>query len=197
MIEIKRRTTGVVLKTIDSDSLAIANLRGADLQDADLRNTNLRGADLQQADLQNSYLQQAYLRGADLQQADLRGAGLQDADLRNTNLRGADLQRADLQDADLRGADLQQACLEGAVGYWQSHDAIASILMKACRDSIPRRKLAGLILISRDWCWTQFLALDDSEKDWAMQVLADAANPDDETVPDAIKRLMSTPKDNT
>ena len=58
----------------------------ADLRDADLRDANLRSADLRFADL----------RSADLRFADLRGA----------NLRFADLRGADLRFADLRGADL-------------------------------------------------------------------------------------------
>ncbi|EDS1605712.1 pentapeptide repeat-containing protein [Salmonella enterica subsp. enterica serovar Uganda] len=68
-----------------------ANLRGANLRDADLRGANLRDADL---------------RGADLRGANLRGADLRDADLRGADLRGADLRDADLRGADLRGADL-------------------------------------------------------------------------------------------
>ena len=63
-----------------------ADLRGADLQRADLRDADLRGADLQGADLRD-----ANLRGADLREADLR-----DADLWGADLRGADLQRANL-----------------------------------------------------------------------------------------------------
>ncbi|ECK6945033.1 pentapeptide repeat-containing protein [Salmonella enterica subsp. enterica] len=68
-----------------------ANLRGANLRDADLRGANLRDADL---------------RGADLRGANLRGADLRDADLRGADLRGANLRDADLRGADLRGADL-------------------------------------------------------------------------------------------
>jgi len=76
---------------------ARADLRGADLQGA-----NLRGADLRGAYLQDANLRWAYLRGADLQ----------DANLRDANLQGADLQRADLQGAYLRGADLQGADID-------------------------------------------------------------------------------------
>ena len=46
-----------------------------------MRGADLRGANLQRADL----------RGADLRGANLRGADLQRADLREVNLRGADL----------------------------------------------------------------------------------------------------------
>jgi len=58
-----------------------ADLRGANLQDA-----NLYGADLQKADLYGAYLQGA----------DLRFAYLQDANLRFANLLGANLRGADL-----------------------------------------------------------------------------------------------------
>ncbi|EEG3884774.1 pentapeptide repeat-containing protein [Salmonella enterica] len=68
-----------------------ANLRGANLRDADLRGANLRDADLRGADLRGANLRDADLRGADLRDADLRGADLRDADLRGADLRGADL----------------------------------------------------------------------------------------------------------
>ncbi|EBQ8908790.1 TPA: pentapeptide repeat-containing protein [Salmonella enterica] len=63
-----------------------ANLRGAylcdaDLRDADLRGANLRDAYLCDADLRDAYLRDAYLRGANLCGANLRGAYLCDADL--------------------------------------------------------------------------------------------------------------------
>ncbi|EJN2432843.1 pentapeptide repeat-containing protein [Salmonella enterica subsp. enterica serovar Uganda] len=53
----------------------------------------------------------ANLRGANLRDADLRGANLRDADLRGADLRGANLRGADLRDADLRGANLRDADL--------------------------------------------------------------------------------------
>ncbi|ENR4219040.1 pentapeptide repeat-containing protein [Salmonella enterica] len=76
-----------------------ADLRGADLRDADLFGADLRGANL---------------RDADLFGADLRGADLRDADLCGADLRGANLCGADLRDADLFGADLRGANLCGA-----------------------------------------------------------------------------------
>ena len=71
-----------------------ANLRGADLRDADLWGANLLGADLWGANL----------RGANLWGANLLGANLRDANLRGADLRDANLRDADLRDADLRGA---------------------------------------------------------------------------------------------
>ncbi|EBY7571525.1 pentapeptide repeat-containing protein [Salmonella enterica] len=73
-----------------------ADLRGADLCDAELCDANLRGADLCGANLYG-----ANLYGADLRGADLRGANLYGADLRGANLCGANLRGADLYGANL------------------------------------------------------------------------------------------------
>ena len=73
------------------------DLRGADLRGANLSEANLRGADLRGANLS-----EANLRGADLSEANLS-----EADLRGANLRGANLGDADLRDADLRGCKPQ------------------------------------------------------------------------------------------
>ena len=101
-----------------------ANLRGANLSDADLRcanlfGANLRGANLRDADLRCANLSDADLRCANLRNADLRGANLRDANLRcanlrNANLFGANLRGANLSDANLRNADLRNADLRNA-----------------------------------------------------------------------------------
>ena len=77
-----------------------ANLRGAHLWEANLREADLRGADLREANL----------READLRGADLRGAHLWRANLRGAHLWGTDLREANLREADLRGADLDYSC---------------------------------------------------------------------------------------
>ena len=63
------------------------------------------------ADLRGANLSDANLRGADLSGADLSGANLRGADLSGADLRGANLYRADLHRADLRGANLDYSCL--------------------------------------------------------------------------------------
>jgi uncharacterized protein YjbI with pentapeptide repeats len=57
------------------------------------------------ADLRGAVLSYAVLRDAVLRDADLRGAVLSYADLRDAVLRDADLRGADLRGADLRGAE--------------------------------------------------------------------------------------------
>ena len=97
-----------------SADLSDANLRCADLSDADLSDADLHGADLRCANLRDADLSAADLRCADLRSADLRSADLSDADLSDANLRSADLSDADLRCADLSDADLRGANLHGA-----------------------------------------------------------------------------------
>ncbi|NEQ30289.1 MAG: pentapeptide repeat-containing protein [Leptolyngbya sp. SIO4C5] len=103
-------------------NFAKLNLRGAFLQNANLRqfdfsHTNLTGADLRSADLRSSHLVCTQISAADLQQSDLRYANLTDANLtgadcRLADLRGSLLVRAQAANADFTGADLSQACIE-------------------------------------------------------------------------------------
>jgi hypothetical protein len=86
-----------------------ANLRGADLSRANLRDANLSGADLSCSNLRD-----ANLSGADLSRANLRDANLRDANLRGANLRGASLSDANLSGADLSCSSLSDANLSGA-----------------------------------------------------------------------------------
>ena len=66
---------------------------------------DLRGANLCEANLCGANLREANLRGANLCEANLRGANLCEANLRGANLRGANLREADLREANLRGAN--------------------------------------------------------------------------------------------
>jgi len=61
------------------------------------------------AQLRGAQLQGAQLHGADLQDADLQGAQLHGADLRDADLWGAQLRGVCLQGARLQGADLREA----------------------------------------------------------------------------------------
>jgi uncharacterized protein YjbI with pentapeptide repeats len=86
----------------------------ADLRNANLVDANLQGANLQGANLGGANLQGANLGGANLQGANLGGANLQDAYLRNANLQYADLRNANLENANLENANLVDAYLRGA-----------------------------------------------------------------------------------
>jgi len=89
MVEIKHRRSGRVVLTVDTETLAGANLAGE----------YLIHADLTRADLASAQLPFANLSGADLSHADLSGA----------NLRGANLVEADLTGAELNGVNLTDA----------------------------------------------------------------------------------------
>ena len=91
MVKIINRFSGSVLF-----ENTFADLRGADLCDADLRDADLRGACLCDADLRGADLRGAYLCDADLRGADLRSANLYGADLCGANLYGANLCGANL-----------------------------------------------------------------------------------------------------
>jgi uncharacterized protein YjbI with pentapeptide repeats len=68
--------------------LALANLSGAQLREADLVLANLRGADLRHADLSGANLIGARMTGVDLAHANIRGADISTAeDLTEEQLR--------------------------------------------------------------------------------------------------------------
>jgi len=96
-------------------------VKRADLRRANLSDANLSMANLRQANLSDANLIGADLGGADLSMANLIGADLRRANLSEANLRGADLRQADLSEANLsmanlRGADLSEANLSGSKG---------------------------------------------------------------------------------
>ncbi len=94
--------------------LSQTNLRGANLEEANLNRAKLIGANLIEANLIGADLKGAKLNGANLIGADLKGAKLNGANLIGANLIGAILNRAYLNGADLNGAYLNRAYLIGA-----------------------------------------------------------------------------------
>ena len=135
-ISIKNRWTGSIIfeyssvdntlaKTVLEALKGEADLRGANLCEANLCGADLRGANLCEANLcganlRGANLYEADLCGANLREANLRGANLYEADLCGANLRGANLYEADLRGADLYGADLYGANMRGAKGAYMA-----------------------------------------------------------------------------
>ena len=103
--------------------------------------------------------------------ADLSGANLSGANLSGAYLSGAYLSRANLSGANLSGADLSRANLIGACLNWQSHALLSEILWRSA-DTMSRERLAAWIGRKLNWCWKEFLAAADPDKDWAMGELA-------------------------
>jgi uncharacterized protein YjbI with pentapeptide repeats len=160
-LEIKQRSTSAVLFTSEDSPDLRSALVKAVKSEADLRGAALSGADLSGADLR-----EADLSGADLSGADLSGAALSGAYLSGADLSGADLRGAALSGAYLRGADLRDIIVA-----WTSHDLIAELLSRWAKTDVQKRMLAGLVLVSRDWCWTKFLALKHPLKKKALAYL--------------------------
>jgi hypothetical protein len=138
-----------------------------------LTHARLSGADLKHADLRA-----ASLEGADLSGADLKYANFYRADLCMANFSGADLGMSRLDRADLCGARFDEARIN-----WQAHDLISALLMKEAGEGIGKRKVAGLVLVSRDWCWDSWSQLGRRQPRhfaWALGVLAPYVHPEDE-----------------
>ena len=91
-----------------------ANLGGANLSGADLRDARLSGADLSFAILSGADLSGADLSAANLSAADLSAADLSDANLNRAAFLFASLDGVDLSWANLIGANLLWANLSGA-----------------------------------------------------------------------------------
>lgn len=114
-----------LLEAIDgpgADNVRVAELagqlRGVDLQNADLKLMEMRGVEapeinLSGANLQGADLSQASMPGSRLNGADLTGAILDGIDLRGAHLEGVTL-KASARGADLRGVRMNGAALEGA-----------------------------------------------------------------------------------
>jgi uncharacterized protein YjbI with pentapeptide repeats len=131
----------------------------------------LAGARLVGARLDRASLVDASLDGALLDRARLVGARLNRACLDRTSMVGACLDRACLAGASLNRASLCDVSLDHARINWQSHDLIAELILRDAENDVAKRKVAGLILASRGWCWNQFLAIDDPLREWAIDVL--------------------------
>jgi hypothetical protein len=117
-----------------------ANLVGANLRGADLKNVNLCGANLWGADLVNAYLRDVKLVGAVLRDADLRDANLWGADLRSADLVGANLVDADLRSANLEGADLRYANVTGTILEKKEDDNSLSQKVKELEEELKKYK---------------------------------------------------------
>ena len=95
--------------------------------------------------------------------------------------------RAFLDGAFLNGASLNGASLNGASLAWTSHDLLAEILKRAASNDIEKLKVAGLLLVKRDWCWKDFLKLNDKNTEWALAELAKWAKAD---TPGEIRKIL-------
>lgn len=113
MFEIKDES-GVVLVSLEANSLVKQNLSNydlgwADLSGADLTGANLRGADLRNADFRFATLRGAKLDGAQLNSANFFGADLSEARLTKTTAEFANFELAKLSNTSFQSANLSHA----------------------------------------------------------------------------------------
>lgn len=94
-----------------------ADLRFADLAQANLSGADLRGAKLSRADLRGANLIKADLSGADLEAADMRISLLKYTKFFGANLRSANLEFSRAMQADMSYADLTASNFEAAKIY--------------------------------------------------------------------------------
>jgi len=150
----------------DRVDLSRAYCAGADLRDASLPHARFAGADFTGAVFHRAYMIECCFREATLDRAMLDYAyapwcNFIRARTNATRFARADLTRADFTNADLTHANfiranLENACFQGARVPWRSHDAVAEILRQHAGKDPAKRMIAGLVIVSRDWCWRDF-----------------------------------------
>lgn len=105
----------IILKEITGrDNFVYADLTGANLNSADLREMNFTGAILRYANLTNAHLDGAVLESALLSNADLSGADLTEANLHRATAMEVNFSHAILTEANLSGAWLSGSNLKHA-----------------------------------------------------------------------------------
>lgn len=120
-----------------------AELRGANLEDFDLREAGFTGAHLEyaklhKADLYKCEMGSTYLQNANLMNVKMSEVILTCADLQNAILFCADLRGARIEDANLQGTDLTESNLEGIVGL-ETTITDENTRMPDRYDSFPRK----------------------------------------------------------
>jgi hypothetical protein len=117
------------------------------------------------------------------------------ADLSWANLSGADLSGANLSGADLSGANLSRANLSGANLSWNSHALIGEILKRAAQNDKGLRSVAGLILVSTDWCWEKLLTeLTPEQIAWCKETLRPWWEGKEEQLPEKARKIVEASK---
>jgi len=194
LYQIKSHTDGRVLYECEAESLAAAvnravaagsDLRYSNLSGSDLSYSNLRGLNLRGSNLSYSNLRGLNLSGSDLSYSNLIGSVLSGSVLSGSDLSGSNLRYSNLRGSDLSGSDLSGSDLRGSVLNWRSHALVGEILRRHAGKDPAKRKIAGLVLVSTDWCWQKFLAIDDPLRDWAISVLRDYVQ-DGDRAPDVL-----------
>lgn len=121
---LETRLAGAIMEDVDMRPGAIYNAGHGTIDDASIykdgaRVANLSGADMENAQMARANMQDAVLYAVNLKGADLTNVGLTNANLRNANFEGAKVRGTRFADAVMTGAsfrnvDLEEADLRGA-----------------------------------------------------------------------------------
>jgi uncharacterized protein YjbI with pentapeptide repeats len=127
-----------------------ANLQAADLRESDLTNASLLSANLMHADLRWSLLVQANLNNARCCFSQLDESGVFEATMVSTDLRSASLCNANLSRTEMSGAVLTEANMQGAA--MRSCVLRFAKLQKArlCQAQLSKADLSGADLTQAD-----------------------------------------------
>jgi uncharacterized protein YjbI with pentapeptide repeats/DNA-binding XRE family transcriptional regulator len=107
--DILPQLSGLDLCTENCSDLKGYNLDGADLTNIEGRYVSLKGASLVQANLEKANFKEVTLDYANLREAKLEGSKLEDVGLRYVDLTGANLSKASIKFADFQKAILDEA----------------------------------------------------------------------------------------
>ena len=102
--EINHRYTGRVIYSCKAETFKACAERAVKGK------VNLRGADMRWADMREANMIGANMRGADMSWADMRGADMREANMIGADMRWADMREANMIEADMRGADMDFSC---------------------------------------------------------------------------------------
>jgi hypothetical protein len=167
---------GAVLDKVDLSHVSLDGARfdGASFYGARFDGASFYGARFYGARFDGASFYGARFDGASFDGASFDGASFDGASFYGASFYGARFDGASFDGASFDGASFDGASFYGAKLSWSSHDILSEILRLAAQGNVERRKVAGLILVSRDWCWEEFLGLaSDPHFAWAMDVLAD------------------------
>lgn len=107
------------------------------------------------------------------------------AEFTGTNLAGADLLYASFSYAQLHAVSL-----DGIRPNWSSRELLAELLRQRAGLNVERLQFAGLVLLQRDWCWSDFRNCGAPALPWALDELAKFVRPGDASVPWALKNWI-------
>ena len=92
-------------------------------------------------------------------------------------------------------ADLSRANLSGANLSWNSHALIGEILKRAAQNDKGLRSVAGLILVSTDWCWEKLLTeLTPEQIAWCKETLRPWWEGKEEQLPEKARKIVEASK---